>query len=1000
MTDASFNPEREAFHSTGQWNFNYNPQQYDFKFEKNYSQNLSQRLPHIRDTAKKYARWNGDRRESFVVNTSALGRAFPDFSQGGSSEDDLSVEIGRGPKTRQRTSSRVPQLEYSDILESPVIKIGDLDVRSTPPIKSKAKPVNKQHRLSRNSEELDMLSTTAVRKQAKSSTKQQGNTPNSIVNGSEKGLPMQKENVAPGNAPLSSKKNPDYVSGATRTSSGDQRRTLAELHAQVADDSQCSLVNDERPPTVTFATRNSRFSSNPNHDSLRTNKPALQQRAGQSSTQQSFLVPDMPDISELVSSSIRKSNTGFTASDKIKYRLSSHGILPSRDELADVDIIPIPEEEKAIYVSLELLQDKVAALEMEKVDIQNIVEDLRSRNYQLEAQRRELERYHRSDSALGDSGSDKDYYSSNKKLTADVASLEHIIMSLNKRVEASDRTIASQEERLEKSTVERDQAVKQLTAAQDKEKQLSAENKILRQENSMLLQELGKFSTSQNEYMRQLQQKESLLRSDDLRHENAMLLERLEKLVLSNEDSARQWQEKELCYEEKLQRRDYAFREMRELTKELKLQSSTSSAATAQNPDFLSTYRSKRRSGQRRSEQSTRPTPAPQSEKLEVPVVDATEETRQTIHKDMNLNLRDEDTNHMSDYSSILGHGEMQSVRQLLAKVKAQNQEPRAAARDENLQNDTARSVRSVPSVYSVASLPGNPLTLRNSPKTGLTGILRNSGTHELGDTIGHLTVESGSGAGKNQTARSDIPHRRRHSDNSINTIDAEEMTSAFIIPDITLHGAISRAEHPILSESAKCVLNKLAQHDGNNCTVCSRIAAFESMGNTTTRIDTKQITRIDKPVPVSERMPTALPHEDEPTMRPMVAPGLALATVMKGLQDELAHLKLQLALHQTVYNRHDPSLSMRKRKAVKAKVDRLLKAVDMKADQIYALYDVLEGQKQSGQVLTEEEVEVTLQSIGVTFETEKTAEKASEEDDRNSDLELPWEGIEETDHF
>jgi hypothetical protein len=89
------------------------------------------------------------------------------------------------------------------------------------------------------------------------------------------------------------------------------------------------------------------------------------------------------------------------------------------------------------------------------------------------------------------------------------------------------------------------------------------------------------------------------------------------------------------------------------------------------------------------------------------------------------------------------------------------------------------------------------------------------------------------------------------------------------------------------------------------------------------------------------------------------------------------------------------------------AKIEKLLKDIDLKADQIYALYDVLEGQKQNGHEMTEQEMEVTLQSIGidtaattraadVTATTDKSSHK-NNDTDLEDDEELPWEGIEST---
>jgi hypothetical protein len=148
--------------------------------------------------------------------------------------------------------------------------------------------------------------------------------------------------------------------------------------------------------------------------------------------------------------------------------------------------------------------------------------------------------------------------------------------------------------------------------------------------------------------------------------------------------------------------------------------------------------------------------------------------------------------------------------------------------------------------------------------------------------------------------------------------------------------------------------------------------------------------------------MPVPGPYEDEPTMRPATAPGIALATVMKALQDELAHLKIKCAGYQTAYNAADPTLGMRKRKYLKSKIDIMLKSIDTKADQIYALYDVLEGQKQSGQEMSDKDVEVTLLSIGVDVDAMKDdmSQDGKSDDGKSSDgseMDLPWEGIEDT---
>ena len=263
--------------------------------------------------------------------------------------------------------------------------------------------------------------------------------------------------------------------------------------------------------------------------------------------------------------------------------------------------------------------------------------------------------------------------------------------------------------------------------------------------------------------------------------------------------------------------------------------------------------------------------------------------------------------------------------------------------------------------------------------------------------------------------------HNRRHSETSILSIrsrrrglNAENMTSAFIVPDITIRHPGSGFEPvPKLSKEAQDVLDGLAKHDGQNCTVCKRAINDDEHHEHSATM--KEAIKIPKPVPVSDRIPKSGPYEEEPTIRPSQAPGLALAIVIKGLDDELAHLKIELTQYQALYSGHDPALSKRKRKSVYSKIETLLEAIEVKADQLYALYDVLEGQRQDGREISDEEVEITLQSVGIKAadlhlrgggadeaqQQEKDKASLRQPWDLDSDGEsvddLPWEGIETT---
>lgn len=237
-----------------------------------------------------------------------------------------------------------------------------------------------------------------------------------------------------------------------------------------------------------------------------------------------------------------------------------------------------------------------------------------------------------------------------------------------------------------------------------------------------------------------------------------------------------------------------------------------------------------------------------------------------------------------------------------------------------------------------------------------------------------------------------EVEHRRRHSEGSIlsakyrrRASSEKNMTSAFILPDITIRSTDNK-------------------NYGN---------LNENKGHEEPPTNPRETAMIPKPVPVSERMPEPIPGAEDPTMRPSQTPGLALATVIKNIEDEIRHLKTQLGSYQKLYNSHEPALSKRKRKYIYEKIESLLRAVDSKSDQLYALYDVLEGQKQQGQELTQDQFEVTLESIGLDMsqvemtggevqqprkkDAKRPAWDLGSDDGTDDGDNLPWEGIEST---
>ncbi|KAI5288521.1 hypothetical protein KEM55_009067 [Ascosphaera atra] len=156
----------------------------------------------------------------------------------------------------------------------------------------------------------------------------------------------------------------------------------------------------------------------------------------------------------------------------------------------------------------------------------------------------------------------------------------------------------------------------------------------------------------------------------------------------------------------------------------------------------------------------------------------------------------------------------------------------------------------------------------------------------------------------------------------------------------------------------------------------------------------------IPKPVPVSERQPVQQNTDNaEPTQRPALPPAVALATVLKVLEDEVNKLKSQLEINQKALKNHDASLGKKQRKVLVKNIESLLHEIDTKSDQIYSLYDVLEGQKEAGVEMTEDIEDITNAVLG--GQNAKGKAKAATHDNDTDAVEIDeaesWGGFEET---
>lgn len=342
-----------------------------------------------------------DDEPDFAINTSTIDRAFPDFSQLSPSEEDevqaedefsdhsLSMELGRAAgKPRRVDDSRdsIMSFENSVRSSSPAVRV------EYPTPQKQAVRSNTRRAVSEN-----------LRKDAQLRRATQAQN--------------QKEAMSP---------------QVSKSQQRDQRRSLSDMHAKVRESYDGSFLGDERPVQAPTNSRSTRF-ANPNHSHeiaeaverasreayakemrkssghsnagtpRKTSSAQAQQNQnntmGDTMTRNSFLLPDLPNISELVSGVYEDGTPVFPRQSKLR---STRFVSPPHDQTdvsftrqhLPLDAVPIPDDEKALFVNLRLLQDKVAELSMFKSDAEKRLENYRVENAALKAGRsRHSDRY-------------------------------------------------------------------------------------------------------------------------------------------------------------------------------------------------------------------------------------------------------------------------------------------------------------------------------------------------------------------------------------------------------------------------------------------------------------------------------------------------------------------------------------------------------------------------------------------------------------------------------
>jgi hypothetical protein len=196
----------------------------------------------------------------------------------------------------------------------------------------------------------------------------------------------------------------------------DRRRTsLAQLHAKLSEEE--SSFMDQRPPTLTIdSAKNTRWGNRSRQTSLQMDgtidqppRASAMSRSrsitAQNATAQSFILPDLPNLTELVSGVFEDGTPVFSKTALSRSRFSAPPNGGRKPQHIPIESVPIPGEEKAIFAALQQLQDKVSFMENERVESERKIEEQELELIELRATTQVQERLRRTDSAAdADSG--------------------------------------------------------------------------------------------------------------------------------------------------------------------------------------------------------------------------------------------------------------------------------------------------------------------------------------------------------------------------------------------------------------------------------------------------------------------------------------------------------------------------------------------------------------------------------------------------------------------
>lgn len=663
--------------------------------------------------------------------------------------------------------------------------------------------------------------------------------------------------------------------------------------------------NDPVQSTATFTLRGSRFAgvrqvssqyNVPRHYSAdggleQSSKTPRRTTAGHPTLQsatytsgQSFMLPDLPNITELVSG--RDEGTPLmkrTTMSRTRFVSGTHRAVNS---------LSVPQDDQAIFASLQVLGDRVAQLELEKIKAQKHVEEYEHEVIELKAQLGGP----RPDSGIGSEDDD-----TARLARSDKARLQTKITAAEERLHRSERKLSVSEITVARVSKERDHVIQQLASAFFANEELETANQAFRSSINDVLAENDDLKarlqslTEQNAHLRAAGEGQRTTQPEDTsipsgasrrrrsgsdaKHENIAegltINSTVHSRMISHDLPERTCGSSSSSQLNDTAKQSLASRVQHEFDRQ---RAAALSTARKSHDGRENTCQYSRARSQHKARPGMNEDPA-RSERAASRTVhrrnrcftaEATDQSQQSFKY---VQKFEEDLTQLTDIDPI----DVASLRRKLEnEMRARHIK----------QQDRAQSEPNLTERSTMQHIMTRKSSMRDVTAGAIDGIVQSDHTKTVRVQSPHTADEISHSGQDDASSLGNVNRRQRHFSAS------EGLTSAFIIPDITVAVASAPA-----------------------------------------------------PVPVTDR-PTYSSDASNITLRPSQSPVLALSSVIRHLENEISQLKAKRDIENKAYNSHDPALARRVRIACVDKIDALTVRIEEKSDQVYALYDVLEAHK------------------------------------------------------